>query len=371
MKNSIATEESDEMLEYGGSVEEFAETEVAEEFDDDEHGEVASEEELEQIKRFQQHPINNPACGVRIWTKPIDELYAAINNAVIRRRSGIWVPAASGDGKTSAIIASTKRLRRKFGKNIALVRVNYMNHQAPTVRGFHVQLLKALGIKELRGETPALRIRVINGFVDRAVMANDNAVYLFVDEAQQMRLLEMRFLKDLANELEEEQVQLVTFFFGQNPGLSDAVAALKRAGGFDLVSRFVNREIPLRSFSTVEDIAHLLDGIDKQTDKDGVPFTAFFLPKAFEGGYRLKSEAKRFFKAMQDMVSDSARLGYPARQVFFAIQDFFSFQTGEDAPNFKGTTKAWKEALQEANMRIALEHKRDTPSAQTGAPDIL
>ncbi|WP_207003809.1 ATP-binding protein [Trinickia mobilis] len=323
---------------------------------------------LKLIRKFQQHPINNHASGERLWTKPVDELNKVIHNAVLMRRSGSWVPASPGDGKTSAVIAVTDALEKEFDGEIAIVRLNYVGSHTPTIRGFHIQFLAAAGIADTRGETPALRLRLTNALIDKATAVGDNAVYLFIDEAQQMRDLEMRFLKDLSNELEMEGVQLVTFLFGQNPELSDAVARLKREGGFDLVSRFACREVRLRSYSTLGDFVDLLDKVDQKLDDDGVPYTAFFLPEAFSNGFRLKNEAKRFFAALRGSMNNSEHLGYPARQVFFALQDFLGFQAKHDAPDFKGTRKKWDAAVSEANMRIALEHKRDTPSAQTGFP---
>jgi type II secretory pathway predicted ATPase ExeA len=318
------------------------------------------------IRAFQQHPINNEASGVRLWTKPIEELNRTIHNAVLRRRSGIWVPASSGDGKTSAVIAVTKDLEEEFDGEIAIVRLNYTGSHAPTIRGFHMQFLSAAGIADTRGETPQLRIRLTNALVDKAAAADDNAVFLFIDEAQQMRPLEMRFLKDLSNDLAMKKTQLVTFLFGQNPELGEAVARLRRTGGFDLVSRFASREVRLRSYSTLGDIADLLDKVDKQLDENGVPWTAFFLPDAFANGFRLKNEARRLFGALRESMSNSEHLGYPARQVFWSIQDFLGFQSQNDAPDFKGKRKSWDEAVAESSMRIALEHKRDNPLAQTG-----
>ena len=176
----------------------------------------------------------------------------------------------------------------------------------------------------------------------------------------------MRFLKDLSNDLAMKKTQLVTFLFGQNPELSQAVAHLRRKGGFDLVSRFASREVRLRSYSTLGDIADLLDKVDKKLDDNGVPWTAFFLPEAFASGFRLKNEARRLFGALQDSMNNSEHLGYPARQVFWSIQDFLAFQSQNDAPHFKGKRKAWDEAVTESSMRIALEHKRDNLLAQTG-----
>jgi type II secretory pathway predicted ATPase ExeA len=318
------------------------------------------------IRAFQRHPINNEASGVRLWTKPIEELKITIHNAVLRRRSGIYVPASPGDGKTSAIIVVTDYLDEEFEGEIAIVRLNYIGSHSPTIRGFHIQFLNAAGIADTRGETPALRIRLTNALVDKATAADDNAVFLFIDEAQQMREMEMRFLKDLSNDLAVQKVQLVTFLFGQNPELSDAVARLKRKGGFDLVSRFASREVRLRSYSTLADIVDLLDKVDKKLDDNGVPWTAFFLPEAFACGFRLKGEARRLFASLRDSMNNSEHLGYPARQVFWAIQDFLGFQSKNDAPNFKGTRKAWDAAVGESSMRIALEYKRDNPLAQTG-----
>jgi type II secretory pathway predicted ATPase ExeA len=320
----------------------------------------------ELIRAFQHHPINNEASGVRLCTRPIEELKKTIHNAVLRRRSGIWVPAAPGDGKTSAIIVVTDYLDEVFDGEIAIVRLNYIGSHNPTIRGFHIQFLNAAGIADTRGETPALRIRLTHALVDKATAASDNAVFLFVDEAQQMREMEMRFLKDLSNDLAMHKVQLVTFLFGQNPELSEAVARLNRKGGFDIVSRFALREVRLRSYSTLADIEDLLDKVDKKLDDNGVPWTAFFLPEAFASGFRLIGEARRLFAALQDSMNNSEHLGYPARQVFWAIQDFLGFQSNNDAPNFKGTRKAWDEAVAESSMRIALEYKRDKLLAQTG-----
>jgi hypothetical protein len=322
--------------------------------------------QLELIDAFQDHPINSPEKGARIWTRPIDEAYKIIKDAVLRKRSGVWVAAASGDGKTSLIIAATQRLDLEWRGRIALVRLNYMIHQAPSARGFYVQFLKSLGVKEHKGETFALRLRVTNAFVSLASQVKRNVVYLFIDEAQQMRELELGFLKDLSNELEGEQVQLVTLLFGQDPGLSAAISDLDQKGNFALISRFANRQLRFRSFSTLEDFEDLLDAIDKKLDDNGVPYTAFFFPEAFAAGYRLKREARRFYSALQECMKGGESYGYPARQVFFCIQDFFGYEANSDSPTFEGTIETWREAIDEANMKQALKHKEKNPLSRTG-----
>jgi hypothetical protein len=218
----------------------------------------------------------------------------------------------------------------------------------------------------LKGETSAQRTRLVNAFLDAARLAKDDAVYLFIDEAQQMRDMEVGFLKDLYNALELQKVQLVTFLFGQNPGLSDAVNGFKNAKREDLVARFACYDTRLRSFSTLTDIAHLLNQIDCTVDENGRPYTEFFFPTAYANGYRLVCEASQLYSAMKRVMTGGEQYGFPARQVFYAIQDFFAFELDKDAPDFRGSAKQWDIAVANSALKAMLNHKQSTPSACSG-----
>lgn len=302
--------------------------------------------------------IDHPAFKLNtvLVTEPIKELYQITRHILLVRESSCCFTGQSGVGKTRALILLEHMLHERMPE-LVVVRHNSWNQQVPSIRAFFKHFLTAVGHPELRGETFDLRHRLVCRLIDLARTYQSPFVVLLIDEANAMKLEDFLFLKDIYNDLDDENVQLVTIMMGQDPDFSDVIAMLREKGRSDLISRFARRRQPFRPFSKIDDVA----GIFKQYDTAIWPadsnqtWTQFFLPAAWEAGFRLEKQTSAFFDALQECSSHSVqKVGFPARQFFTAVRRYLTVQHHKDAPGVWPPDDAWSEAVDFALLADAM-----------------
>lgn len=302
--------------------------------------------------------IDHPAFNLNtvLITEPIQELYKLVRHVLLVRESGCCFTALSGVGKTRALILLEHLLHERMPE-LVVIRHNSWNQQVPSIRAFFKHFLTAVGHPELRGETFDLRHRLVCRLIDLARTYQSPYVVLLIDEANAMRLEDFLFLKDIYNDLDRDGVQLVTIMMGQDPDFSDVIANLREKGRSDLVSRFARRRKTFRAFSRRADVSGIFAQYDAAVWPAGSSqtWTQFFMPAAWEAGFRLENETTAFFEAVKKCSTVSVQtVGFPARQFFTALRRYLSVQHHRDAPGVLPGPEAWDDAVDFALLSDAM-----------------
>ena len=92
--------------------------------------------------------------------------------------------------------------------------------------------------------------------------------------------------------LDRQQIKLFTFLVGQEELLAQKTA-LQIAGKTQIVARLMVNELAFSGIRNAQDVATCLNGYDQTAYPEGTPwsFTRFYVPEAFDAGYRLVSDA--------------------------------------------------------------------------------
>jgi hypothetical protein len=272
--------------------------------------------------------IDHPAFSQNtvLVTRPISELYQIVRHVLLVRESGCCFTAPSGVGKTRALILLEHLLRERMPQ-LVIVRHSSWNHQVPSIRAFFKHFLTAVGHAELRGETFDLRHRLVRRLIDLARVSQLPFVVLLIDEANAMRIEDFLFLKDIYNDLDRENVQLVTILMGQDPDFSNVINNLRDKGKSDLISRFARRRQAFRAFDSEEDVAAVFKQYDTSVWPAGTSqtWTQYFMPSAWELGFRLENETAAFFEAVKNCLPYSVQtVDFPARQFFTTLRRYLT-----------------------------------------------
>lgn len=311
--------------------------------------------------------IDHPAFSTNtvILTEPISELYQMVRQLVFVRETGCCFTAHSGVGKTRALMMVEHLVRQRMPE-LLVIRHNTWNQQVASIRAFYKHFLTAIGHPDLRGETFDLRHRLIRRLVDMARANKSPIVLLLIDEANAMRLDDFLFLKDVYNELDKEGIQLITVMMGQEPDFGNVLAVLRDRGRLDLISRFARRNMVFRACSTEKDFRTLFKHFDNAIYpvESGRTWTQHFLPKAWDGGFRLADQVDAFLQAIDRCASPSSRaVGIPARQLFTVIRRYLLEQMYLESSEQPASETPWDGALtyallDDALNTINLEEKR-------------
>lgn len=316
--------------------------------------------------------IDHPAFNQNtvLVTKPISELYQTVRHILLVRESGCCFTAPSGVGKTRALILLEHLLRERMPQ-LVIVRHSSWNHQVHSIRAFFKHFLTAVGHVELRGETFDLRHRLVRRLIDLARASQLPFVVLLIDEANAMRVEDFLFLKDIYNDLDRENVQLVTILMGQDPDFSDVINNLRDKGKSDLISRFARRRQTFRAFDSEEDVAAVFRQYDLAVWPAGTSqtWTQYFMPTAWEAGFRLENETTKFFEAVKNCLPYSVqKVDFPARQFFTALRRYLTVQHRLDGTGALPENDVWADAVDFALLADAMaEMKGEAKRAQRSA----
>lgn len=291
-------------------------------------------------------------------TEPINDLYLAVYRAVVLREIGVCFTGHSGAGKSSALDAIDAMLRVRMP---TLCVINYDNHshQVPSVRAFFKHFLNTIKHSNLCGETYDLRQRVVNWMVDEAHVSGLNVILLLADEAQEMKIEDFNFLKDVFNDLRRESVQLITIMMAQEPDFGKVIEKMKTARRLDLLGRFAMGVRHFRSFDCKEDLLNIMLRIDDSIypEGSGITWTQFYFPEAYAAGFRLKNQLTPFMASIAAGAPKKrpTNFEYPARQIFLTIRIFMMDCARYDAPAMVLPPEAWSEAVEKARLQMAME----------------
>ncbi len=133
-----------------------------------------------------------------------------------------------------------------------------------------------------------------------ALAGADLHVFILIDEAQELHVQELNWLKGVINKVVKKRVKVTTVLMGQRQ-LLDRVEQLRRANRQDLLERFFKRVLEFTGCRTKDDFATLCEAIDTKSEypeASGWTYTQFLFPRAYAAGFRLQAQASLLWEAL-------------------------------------------------------------------------
>ncbi|KVG25960.1 ATP-binding protein [Burkholderia diffusa] len=292
------------------------------------------------------HPL---ATGnYRIATPAIEAFYDLVTKCLRHRIMGALIYGPPRIGKTRVIEYLRLLLARDLPK-ITSYHAQCEHKQRHAEAPFFVNLLEAVGDHNPNaGVGSAKRMRLTLRIREAAARAGSGTVLLFCDEAQRYNENEYEWLRDVHDALDRQQIKLFTFLVGQQELLSQKTA-LQIAGKTQIVARLMVEELPFYGIRYVDDVATCLNGYDQTAypETSGWSFTRFYLPQAFDAGYRLLDDAGelwRAFEAAHHKASLPGRLEIPMESFARAVEIVLKDSELMDAPGYCPEPALWTHA---------------------------
>ena len=320
------------------------------------------------LARIDDHPIMNDE--VVFGGAAIDGLYRAVRMAVMIRAMGLWCAAETGAGKTFGARAVVQRLAEEFPR-VASVTVNTRNLQSPSIRHFYQGLLTRTDCRLLSGETGQLIDRLLARLQEMVPSSGMRVVVLFVDEAHSLRHDELLFLRDLDNDLVNQRIRLIPILIGETPDLEALISRVQNGRPRGLAARFARRQIAFPRLNSVERLQELLSQFDVLSyPSEAWPFSRYFVPRAFDAGFRLGNEATNLASAIEHCSGLPLANGVPNRELLVAVRCMLRSLAQSDSDTLKLDSTIWTEACEDASIAEAM-HGCVQSAARTvaGAPE--
>ena len=310
-----------------------------------------------------QHPVVQQTYIVP--TVSIDEAYVQVKRCIRHRIPGALLVGQSRFGKTYCARYISRQLREDYPKLVVLT-VGSEKKKAPVESAFFENLLEASDHKEIRaGTNSAKRRRLIERLTEIVTRSRQNLLVLFFDEAQRLFVEEYEWLRDVHDQLERRGIRMITFLIGQQKLLNQK-NALRMQGETQIIARFMIDEMPFHGVRTADEAATCLNAYDEAVyplDSDW-SYTRFFMPRAFNTGFRLVDQAGSLWSAF---LSAHAAAGfrfamdipmqYFSRTVEIALTD----HCDSDEEGFSLAPAIWDQAVLDARYVVAVEEMRLNP----------
>lgn len=257
------------------------------------------------------HPMLKDEGRPEVATQPTINLAEAILIALEYGYRGIQVAGRSGDGKTTA----TKYL---------CSHPQWLNSPTPTcwvsiprrTNGSDNVFYKVIqGALNLANHPRAGAIDRLSHIIDRissdCEKMSARRFVLFIDEAQRLSADDYDYLANIDDGVNRDGFRLFCVLVNQSDD-TNAEPSKGRCRAENMpphvVRRFFMADHSFRGLAGLNEIADALGRYDALKHED-VPYAAYFAPHAYEGGWRLASEASKFVAAIDELRSDARLTG--------------------------------------------------------------
>jgi hypothetical protein len=184
---------------------------------------------------------------------------------------------------------------------------------------------------------------------EAAARAGSGVVLLFCDEAQRLNENEYEWLRDVHEALDRQQIKLFTFLVGQQELLAQKTG-LQIANKTQIVARLMVEEMAFYGVRNADDVATCLLGYDETTYPQGNSwtFTRFYVPQAFDAGYRLANDAYVLWRAFEEAHNKAClpgRLEIPMESFVRAVEIVLKERELRDDAHYCPDPTMWTHAV--------------------------
>jgi hypothetical protein len=251
------------------------------------------------------HPVM--ARGYTIPTSMIQRAFALVQSHVFTRRTGLVFYAHPRMGKTWCAIAIQDLVTGSFPQTHVSL---FTARSSARYSEQHVLrlILEGLGYAPVSGaRATKLFDSAIADVRVKVNTKNGKQFVLIIDEAQLLNQGDWQQLVCFHNQLELFGIKMTTVSFAQ-PEILHQRTALLASQDVQIIARFMSIPVAFQGCSTSKELTILLTAFDLESEypeESGCSYTRFFLPRAFEQGFRLTSYCDRLWRAL----SSSAGVG--------------------------------------------------------------
>jgi hypothetical protein len=246
-----------------------------------------SESEREALLEY--HPVREREYILP--TPMMERAYSIIRERVWARRTGSVFYASPRTGKTRCALAVKDMLEGEFPKCYVTLASVRKSSRATDGHMSRLILEAEHHVLSSRSNADALFDNVVADIEVKTKGRGGNQYVLLLDEMQVLNDLDLQQLTFIHNALELKKIRMTTISFAQ-PEIVHRRTALMASNDRHLIARFMSELVAFSGCSSSADLRHLLRAYDAASEfpeGSGCSFTRFFLPLAFQNGFRLES----------------------------------------------------------------------------------
>ncbi len=248
------------------------------------------------------HPVE--LHSYKIATRSIELMVNAVRQWIDIQLNGAIIYGTPRVGKSMAIEYVLDDAATLLGLPIPTFLFQMKDYPSFQERRFYGDLLFAVdyGLAD-KGDAGLRERRLVEFLLEKAQQSGTNRILQFIDDAQWLREPHYHVLMSIHNALKKKNANLIVILVGQ-PELLAQRNALIVSGQRQLTARLMANQLCFDAVQSVSDVKRILHGYDSESEypsKSGWSFTRYFVPYAYEAGWRLSAHASLIWNAYGDI----------------------------------------------------------------------
>lgn len=305
----------------------------------------------EREKLINSHPIVTKEFV--IVTPVINRAYSLIRERVWMRSTGTFLHASQRMGK-SVCAKTVEDAIKQENPQIAVMSFSAVKREN-RAKTLFIEMLRSLNLdvpKYPRFEV--IENKLMTHILTQCLQKKGQQFVLLIDEMQNLCEADYNMLLAIHNRLDNKNIKMTTIGFAQ-PEILEIRTALLATRSLHLIARFLSEPIPFDGCSTKEDLSFILEAYD---EKEFYPldshysFTRFFLPEAFDNGFRLNTYNNAIWKELINARAGPDNISIPMQHLTSTI----AYLLLEARKNDSKTYKLNKKIIAESVDRSALKY---------------
>ncbi|MCO7625013.1 MULTISPECIES: hypothetical protein [Pseudomonas] len=285
-----------------------------------------------------------------VVTPTINWAYDQISEQVWLRMPSVYFQSLSRMGKTQCATAIVKFLREEFPERYIL----FLTVDVTGEENIIQTMVKAMKLEtRVKEKLSNLRDAVMNHIICELASLGDTHFILVVDEMQALTYKDLQHLQVIQNRLSLSEVQLTTIGFAQEQ-IKGLITSLHKGRHMALLGRFFSRKVEFVGCVSADWLKETLSAFDQDMTYprgSGCSYTRFFLPKAFDSGFRLDSLAELIFSESIEHIKSVGASLIPTENMFLALAYLLISARDDDADGFELTKEHVIKSIVKSDMQ--------------------
>ncbi len=283
-----------------------------------------------------------------IPTISILNLKKEIESRMSANDCGCIIYGKSRAGKSRAIHYISEHLKAKYGTELPIYYYCATDHVS-TQKAFYSSLLFTLGHEDAsRGTAVQMRDRIIKRLIVDSLDTKYRRAVLFVDEAYLLDEKEYKWLIDIYNALDANNILFTVFLVGTRELLLQKQEFI-RAKKEQIVYRFMVHEFEFKGITSKKEMTVCMAALDKPFTMSGkeIVLSKLFFPNGYTDNKNILSftdelwEAFEMVKKEHGIGSDELLMKHFMDAVIHCLKEYGSYGEGLYAP----TLENWKDSI--------------------------
>lgn len=308
--------------------------------------------EQKRLNMLPSHPVITK--DYLLITPVIRAVYGLIRERIYMRYTGTFMYATPRMGKTSCSRAVKLLLEGEFPDIFVISFIAESRGKQASTAGLLMDILHADRLVIPRSARyKDLQRMLLTHIQSNLVMRKGRQFVLMIDEMQNLTPDELIQLATIHNRLEPLDIRMTTLGFAQ-PEILHIRTALMETSQHFLIARFLSEPIPFNGCASEQDLEQILSAYDEEQyypEDSDYTFTRFFLPQAYDSGFRLRHYTQPLWKALRSASKQMDVDSIPMEHLSRSIEFILVLAQQSDANSFKLTRELIDIAVQASGLK--------------------